>query len=238
MSPGGTRSSGKPAAQMLAAHEVWPPVNSSKRKGDMQALLREVIRPCKRCGEPFRRHKLQRGEYCFHCRGSIMARKAAARRARHRLREHTGLEPWHGTPSGYSNHVCRCDRCRAAYRAYSEEWRNRPEVAERRRANAKRYAKTPEQQLRKRAYQYGLDIEVLRGYLTDEICFACGRKTGDLSVDHDHDCCSGKRACGDCVRGLLCRECNQVLGLVEDDRARLRDLIAYLDRWELRNASQ
>lgn len=43
-------------------------------------------------------------------------------------------------------------------------------------------------------------------------CFLCRRATGAsrrLSVDHDHK--TGK------VRGLLCRPCNDVVGLLRDD---------------------
>ena len=36
-----------------------------------------------------------------------------------------------------------------------------------------------------------------------------------LHVDHDHDCCSGKRACGECNRGLLCGGCNIRLGYLQ-----------------------
>jgi hypothetical protein len=36
-----------------------------------------------------------------------------------------------------------------------------------------------------------------------------------LSVDHDHDCCPTKRACGKCNRGLLCFNCNKRLGHLE-----------------------
>jgi hypothetical protein len=28
------------------------------------------------------------------------------------------VERWHGTSGGYTNHKCRCDECRAAWRAY------------------------------------------------------------------------------------------------------------------------
>lgn len=34
-------------------------------------------------------------------------------------------------------------------------------------------------------------------------------------VDHDHACCPGERTCGQCVRGLLCLNCNIALGHYE-----------------------
>lgn len=53
-------------------------------------------------------------------------------------------------------------------------------------------------------------------------CAICGRESqkGNLHVDHDHD--TGK------VRGLLCRNCNLALGLMDDDRRRLGAAIRYL----------
>jgi hypothetical protein len=50
-------------------------------------------------------------------------------------------------------------------------------------------------------------------------CATCQRATGKtrrLSVDHDHKCCSGRTSCGRCVRGLLCRPCNTLLGRARD----------------------
>lgn len=35
-------------------------------------------------------------------------------------------------------------------------------------------------------------------------------------VDHDHDCCKGRKSCGKCVRGLLCARCNMFVGFLEE----------------------
>ena len=40
---------------------------------------------------------------------------------------------------------------------------------------------------------------------------------GRLQIDHDHSCCSGKRSCGLCIRGALCRRHNLLLGHIEAD---------------------
>lgn len=36
-----------------------------------------------------------------------------------------------------------------------------------------------------------------------EGCYVCG-SLENLVVDHDHNCCSGKETCGNCIRGVLC----------------------------------
>ncbi len=58
-------------------------------------------------------------------------------------------------------------------------------------------------------------------------CEVCGATTSDSSgrecaTDHDHRT--------DEFRGILCGNCNQALGLVDDDPARLRALADYLER--------
>jgi hypothetical protein len=54
--------------------------------------------------------------------------------------------------------------------------------------------------------------------------------SGRLFIDHDHDCCPGKFSCGRCVRGLLCSNCNFILGHAGDDKRVLRRAIAYLGK--------
>jgi hypothetical protein len=52
----------------------------------------------------------------------------------------------------------------------------------------------------------------------------------DWHVDHNHACCPDPRAtCGRCVRGVLCHSCNTLLGLAEDDPARLRAAALYVE---------
>lgn len=49
------------------------------------------------------------------------------------------------------------------------------------------------------------------------LCALCrGESDTRLCVDHDHNCCSGRTSCGDCVRELLCIGCNVGLGQFED----------------------
>ena len=64
-------------------------------------------------------------------------------------------------------------------------------------------------------------------------CAICQRATGAtrrLSVDHDHTCCNGPTSCGRCVRGLLCRPCNDLLGHIRDDPATAARVVTYLDQ--------
>jgi Recombination endonuclease VII len=81
---------------------------------------------------------------------------------------------------------------------------------------------------RKRHFQrrYGLTLAALERMLAEQggTCAACGDpitlgKT--THVDHCHR--QGY------VRGLLCSRCNQALGLLKEDRERIRALLRYLD---------
>lgn len=58
-------------------------------------------------------------------------------------------------------------------------------------------------------------------------CLFCG-SSEDLVVDHDHGCCDGRKSCGSCVRGVLCRTHNVWLGMIDDDTEILWRAIEYL----------
>lgn len=83
---------------------------------------------------------------------------------------------------------------------------------------------------------YGITVDQYDAMLAaqDGGCAICGDvpKNGQsLPVDHDHACCPGrKKSCGQCVRGLLCEDCNRVLGMFRDDRERFQSAITYLTR--------
>lgn len=57
--------------------------------------------------------------------------------------------------------------------------------------------------------------------MQDNACAICGVKNLDsnkkFAVDHDHSCCPGNRSCGECIRAILCANCNAALGLFKDD---------------------
>lgn len=67
-------------------------------------------------------------------------------------------------------------------------------------------------------------------------CSICGNEDRRLDVDHDHQCCAGRAGtvgavpigCMNCVRGLICTNCNKALGLVNDDPEILKKMIVYL----------
>ena len=63
-------------------------------------------------------------------------------------------------------------------------------------------------------------------------CAICSSPQSELKhalvVDHDHSCCPGKRSCGRCVRGILCRACNVGIGNLRDDPRLVRSALNYL----------
>lgn len=103
---------------------------------------------------------------------------------------------------------------REAQKLYAREYQRR--TAKDR--NAKRHGLTLE--------EYEEIIEAQEG-----ACLACETKLGELrhtAIDHNHRHCPGDRGCRECVRGILCSNCNLALGHVKDDPERLLMLYDYL----------
>jgi hypothetical protein len=85
--------------------------------------------------------------------------------------------------------------------------------------------------------KYGLTIDQFNTMLVEQgiACKIC-RKPFDPekirgkrgSIDHDHACCPGPYSCGKCVRGILCTNCNNILGQAHDDPKILRAAATYL----------
>lgn len=66
-------------------------------------------------------------------------------------------------------------------------------------------------------------------------CDVCGQQKltkKSLSLDHDRECCSGRKSCEKCRRGFICDTCNLTLGRVKDSEDHLRKLIKYLRYWK------
>jgi hypothetical protein len=82
------------------------------------------------------------------------------------------------------------------------------------------------------ASRHGLTLDQYNDLLESQggRCAICGEvPTRSFAIDHDHSCCPGAHSCGQCVRGLLCSNCNVTLGLMKDDPARLRSAATYLE---------
>jgi hypothetical protein len=98
---------------------------------------------------------------------------------------------------------------------------------------------------------YGLNDERFQEILTrqDGKCAICARTFSDnlkFHIDHDHTCCpkmvngysykatskERTKACGKCVRGLLCSACNAGLGMFNDNVQRMLSAIRYLQTYQ------
>lgn len=120
----------------------------------------------------------------------------------------------------------QCKACNAEkYLRYKEEHPENLE-ASRLKARLKRYYNmTPD--------QYYQMLEDQNG-----VCAICGSdepsragKSKYFAIDHDHVCCPGALTCGQCVRGLICDDCNILLGRAKDTPSILRSAARYLESW-------
>jgi hypothetical protein len=94
---------------------------------------------------------------------------------------------------------------------------------------------------RTRLRNHHVPIEALRDLAKDPTCRICGvnilevlpakvdkQRRTLLAIDHDHGHCPGQFSCGQCFRGFLCLRCNTLLGMADDDAARLQAASRYL----------
>jgi hypothetical protein len=92
----------------------------------------------------------------------------------------------------------------------------------------------PDRSWRRTAVDYNLTRQEFEALLAGQGggCAICGGQPNGRSVrlhiDHDHNCCPGIGSCGKCIRGLLCSNCNTMIGLAKDDPERLLTAVRYL----------
>lgn len=116
--------------------------------------------------------------------------------------------------NGYS---ARCKTCKTADHA---QYRKAGDY------DKKRYQKAPEKERERHLVRkYGVTlVDYDRMFVEQDGACAICRKTQSRAFDVDHCHATGK------VRGLLCTNCNRMVGHAHDDADRLRAAAEYLDR--------
>ena len=88
-----------------------------------------------------------------------------------------------------------------------------------------------------RLYKYKLDNKQFEEILKkQEYKCVCGEnitRKNSYCVDHDHSCCFGKKTCGKCIRGLMCKNCNLAIGYAKDNPKTLIKLASYLYKYKV-----
>lgn len=116
-------------------------------------------------------------------------------------------------------------KCKDCQRETQRKWRaSKPTLEKERYAKPGEKDKMRERHLRRK---YGISLATYQVLLQSQSggCAICAKPEPIgrmLDVDHDH-------ATGE-VRGLLCQNCNRMLGYAYDDTARLARAIDYLSR--------
>lgn len=150
---------------------------------------------------------------------------------------------FHSDPRGIAGLSARCIPCvaKASKERREKMLKENPEkyesnlAAKRLKARQERMTKPEIQRDRQLRCQYGIDLDDYDRLLKEQeggcaiCCSTVGVDGRRLHVDHDHACCE-RPACGNCVRGLLCDNCNRGLGAFKDDTYRLGRAIEYLRR--------
>lgn len=146
-------------------------------------------------------------------------------------------------------HGRECNKC-GLYKEWDQFWRVRPDLrrpdpetpARTHRATCieccdKEAAKGVQRAFRLR--NYGITQEQYDKLKADQggVCYLCsnpqkiaGKPGAELDIDHDRRCCPGSSSCGQCIRGLLCRSCNRLVGRLEKAGFPVLVLVLYVDR--------
>lgn len=75
--------------------------------------------------------------------------------------------------------------------------------------------------------KYKISVDDLLRFLSLP-CAICGDTTAPKHIDHDHECCTGPTTCGQCIRGVLCGNCNIGLGMFRNNKNFLRRAADYV----------
>lgn len=130
--------------------------------------------------------------------------------------------------------------CAACYRAWyfenhPEKWGLLPDRPRRRKRGTFDRSDPESLSAYQQLWRYNLTDEqyAVMLDLQGDACAICRRPFAGLDrspdVDHDHRCCAGNWSCGTCVRGLLCRSCNNMISKAGDSPGVLRAGAAYLE---------
>ena len=177
-----------------------------------RGLLREPYPAnCALCGREFLRRSNPEVTCSADCRVELKRQRWVQRRLKHgctRCKVVKPLSEYAGTTTAHCRDCFNADR------------RDRLTPAHYRLQVLKKYRLTPA------AFEEILDRQSGR-------CAICrtdvpGGRHGIWHIDHDHRCCPGSSSCGNCVRGLLCQNCNLFLGNAKDDPVILLAAVRYL----------
>lgn len=124
-----------------------------------------------------------------------------------------------GTYSGYITHGKNkekpCDKCRLAANEYRRNKRKSDNDA---------LGYDP-----RRFKKHHIDKDTYDKMLSkyNNKCWICKEKDAS-HIDHDHSCCDVYFSCGNCIRGVLCSNCNTAIGLLEDNVKIIKSALNYL----------
>lgn len=200
---------------------------------------------CAKCGidKPLsefsinRRRTGGRHSYCHGCLSDYNKAYAAANAdaISAKKKAHRAANPEAYSARGKAYYKANRDATLLRQKAYYAANPDAADAAKARKRDRAR-AESPEIEINRRLKRiYGLTLDDYYQTLEDQGglcanpgCFNEPPADRRFDVDHDHACCPGDKTCGKCIRGLLCRRCNQALGLLGDDAKRVQGLVDYL----------